>query len=62
MCFQTSNIDLIYKKAVQKAWLNGVNIKVVQIKWNEFGKGYFYSNNLPIQLFEFNGPYRLEDL
>ena len=60
--FQPSNIDLIYKKAVQKAWLNGVNIKVVQIKWNEFGKGYFYSNNLPIQLFEFNGPYRLEDL
>lgn len=60
--FQTSNIDLIYKKAVQKAWLNGVNIKVIQIKWNELGEGYFYSNNLPIRLFDFHGPYRLEDL
>lgn len=59
---QTSNIDLIYKKAVQKAWLNGVNIKVVQIKWNQYGEAYFYSNNLPIQLFEYNGPYRIDDI
>lgn len=59
---QTSNIDLIYKKAVQKAWLNGVNIKVIQIQWNEYGEAHFYSNILPINLFEYNGPYRLEDL
>ena len=59
---QTSNIDLIYKKAVQKAWLNGVKIKVIQIKWNEYGEAHFYSNTLPINLFEFQGPYRIEDL
>ena len=59
---QTSNIDLIYKKAVQKAWLSGVKIKVVQIKWNEYGEAHFYSNTLPINLFEFQGPYRIEDL
>ena len=59
---QTSNIDLIYKKAVQKAWLNGVNIKVIQIKWNSIGEAYFFSNNLSINLFEYTGPYRIEDL
>ena len=59
---QTSNIDLIYKKAVQKAWLNSVNIKVIQIKWNSIGEAYFYSNNLPINLFEYTGPYRLQDI
>lgn len=59
---QTSNIDLIYKKAVQKAWLNGVNIKVIQIQWNELGEAYFFSNNLPINLFNYSGPYRIEDL
>ena len=60
--FQPSNIDLIYKKAVQKAWLNGVNIKVIQIKWNEIGEGFFYSDSLPICLFEYNGPYRIQDI
>ena len=60
--FQPSNIDPIYKKAVAKAWLNGVNIKVVQIKWNDIGEGYFYSNTLPIHLFENYGPYRLSDI
>ena len=59
---QTSNIDQIYKKAVQKAWLNGVNIKVVQVKWNENGEAYFFSNNLPIVLFEYYGPYKITDL
>jgi DNA-binding sugar fermentation-stimulating protein len=60
--FQTSNIDLIYKKAVQKAWLNGVQIKVLQIKWNEEGEAYLHSNSLPIHLFDYYGPYILEDL
>ena len=60
--FQTSNIDLIYKKAVQKAWLNGVQIKVLQIKWNEEGKAYLHSNSLPIHLFDYYGPYTFEDL
>ena len=59
---QTSNIDLIYKKAVQKAWLNGVKIRVIQIQWNKYGEAFFYSNILPINLFEYNGPYRIDDL
>ena len=48
--FQTSNLDQIYKDAVKKAYDNGVEIKVIQIKWNELGTGYFYSNNLRINL------------
>ena len=50
-CFQTSNIDPIYKEAVSKASKNGVNITVLQVNWNkEHGKAYFYSNKLPIFL------------
>lgn len=50
-CFQTSNIDPIYKEAVSKASKNGVNIIVLQVNWNkEHGKAYFYSNKLPIYL------------
>ena len=60
--FQTSNIDLIYKKAVQKAWYNGVQIKVLQIKWNEEGEAFLHSTSLPIHLFDYYGPYILEDL
>lgn len=59
--FQPSNIDPIYKKAVQKAWLNGVEIKVIQVKWNINGICEFIRNNLPINLFEECGPYREED-
>jgi len=60
--FQPSNLDMIYKKAVQKAWLNGVKIKVIQIKWNEKGEALLYSNFLPIHIFDYHGPYRIEDL
>lgn len=48
--FQTSNIDLIYKEAVYKAWKNGVEIKTVQVEWNKNGECYFVRNNLPISL------------
>ena len=61
-CFQPSNLDLIYKKAVQKAWINGVQIKCVVVQWNSEGKGVLFKNDLPIQLFEFNGPFVIEDL
>ena len=50
--FQPSNIDPIYKKAVQDAWKNGVEIKVLQVKWTKDGKCYFVRNDLPIYLFE----------
>jgi DNA-binding sugar fermentation-stimulating protein len=36
--FQPSNLDLIYKKAIQKAWLNGVQIKCIAIQWDIDGK------------------------
>lgn len=48
--FQTSNIDLIYKEAVYKAWQNGVEIKTVQVEWRENGECFFIKNNLPISL------------
>ena len=57
--FQPSNIDLTYKAAVQKAWLNGVEIKTIVAKWTPQGKCYFVRNDLPICLFEEEGP-RLE--
>ena len=55
--FQPSNIDLTYKAAVQKAWLNGVEIKTLVAKWTTDGKCYFVRNDLPICLFEEEGPY-----
>ena len=58
--FQPSNIDLTYKAAVQKAWLNGVEIKTIVAKWTPQGKCYFVRNDLPICLFEEEGP-RLEE-
>ena len=50
--FQTSNIDKIYKDAVYKAWQNGVEIKTIQVEWNQQGECRFVRNNLPISLKE----------
>ena len=48
--FQPSNIDPLYKHAVKTAWKNGVEIKTVQVKWDETGKCVFVRNDLPINL------------
>ena len=48
--FQTSNIDLIYKKAVFDAHQNGVEIKTIQVEWTKQGTCHFVKNNLPIHL------------
>jgi len=58
-CFQPSNIDLTYKKAVQSAWLNGVEIRALQVEWNKKGTCNFVRNNLPIHLFDTCGPYQI---
>jgi sugar fermentation stimulation protein A len=50
--FQPSNIDLTYKKAVQSAERNGVEIKTIQVEWSADGKCKFVRNNLPIHLFD----------
>lgn len=50
--FQTSNIDKIYKDAVYKAWQNGVEIKTIQVEWNQQGECRFVRNDLPISLKE----------
>ena len=58
--FQPSNIDLTYRKAVQQAWLNGVEIKTIQVGWNEYGNCRFIRNDLPINLFDSYGPFLKE--
>lgn len=60
-CFQPSNKDLIYKKAVQDAWKSGVEIKTVQVCWNKKGECYFMRNNMPIYLFDIEGPQSMDD-
>lgn len=54
-CFQPSNIDLQYKKAVIDAWLNGVEIYAIQIKWHINGT-YEFIKLLPVRLFDYEGP------
>lgn len=54
--FQPSLIDPIYRKAVQKAWINGVEIFTLQVSWSVDGVASFYSSKLPICLFETYGP------
>jgi len=54
--FQPSVIDPTYRKAVQKAWVHGVEIKTIQVKWSSEGKCYFVRNDLPITLFDQCGP------
>lgn len=51
--FQTSNIDIIYKKAVLDAYNKGVEIKTLVVEWNEKGECFFVKNDLPIKLDEF---------
>ena len=53
--FQPSNIDLTYKRAVQHAWKNGVEIYALQMVWDENGICN-YKKNLPVVLFEEYGP------
>jgi len=48
--FQTSNIDLIYKNAVYDAYVDGVEIKTIQVEWNKLGHCHFVRNDLPISL------------
>lgn len=50
--FQPSNIDPLYRLAVKTAWKNGVEIKTVQVKWDETGKCVFVRNDLPINLLD----------
>ena len=58
--FQPSNIDLTYRKAVQQAWLNGVEIKTIQVGWNNKGLCQFIRNDLPVNLFDSCGPFLKE--
>jgi len=58
--FQPSKIDPIYRAAVQKAWLNGVEIITVSIHWTKDGCAYVHRNDLPICLFDEYGPVPLE--
>ena len=57
--FQPSLIDPIYRKAVQKAWINGVEIFTLQVSWSVDGVASFYSSKLPVCLFETYGPRQL---
>ena len=58
--FQPSKIDPIYRAAVQKAWLNGVEIIALSIQWTKEGCAYVHRNDLPICLFDEYGPIPLE--
>ena len=58
--FQPSKIDPIYRAAVQKAWLNGVEIIALSIQWTKDGCAYVHRNDLPICLFDEYGPVPLE--
>jgi len=60
--FQPSNIDKIYKRAVQKAYINGVEIKVIQVEWNKLGEATYIETPLPIVLFDTAGPRNLSHL
>lgn len=55
--FQPSNIDLTYKEAVQKAYKNGVEIRVLQVEWDKYGRAYYVNKPLPIVLFNEYGTY-----
>ena len=39
--FQASNIDPIYKNALNEAYQNGVEVIPIQISWNYDGSCYF---------------------
>lgn len=50
--FQPSRDDGIYLNALRKAWLEGVEIKTLQVKWDNLGCCSYVSNSLPIILFD----------
>lgn len=50
--FQPSRLDPIYLEALRKAWQEGVEIKCLQVEWNTEGICTFYSNTLPIMLYD----------
>lgn len=50
--FQPSRRDPIYLNALQNAWQSGVEIKCLQVKWNENGCCNYYTNDLPIMLYD----------
>ena len=58
--FQPSNVDLTYKIAVQEAWMNGVEIKTIQVEWTKEGECRYIRNDLPIHLFDACGPQQNE--
>jgi DNA-binding sugar fermentation-stimulating protein len=57
MQFQPSNIDPTYKHAVRNAWLNGVEIRAIQVVWNDCGECVLKNNKLPVVLFDTYGPF-----
>lgn len=60
--FQPSNLDIIYKEAVQRAYINGVEIRVLQVEWSKHGQATYIEKQLPIVLFETEGPHQLLDI
>lgn len=56
--FQPSLIDPIYREAVQKAWCNGVEINTLQVSWNTNGTCTYLRNDLPVHLFDTEGPHQ----
>lgn len=60
--FEPSKLDSIYKEAVQKAYINGVEIFTLQVHWkydahSQVAEAHHYSSCLPIQLFDECGPF-----
>lgn len=47
-CFQASVIDPQYRRAIQHAIAEGVEIFAMVIKWTEEGNAYFVTDKLPI--------------
>lgn len=50
--FQPSRRDPVYLEALRDAWQRGVEIKCLQVQWDNTGKCRYYSNNLPIMLYD----------
>jgi DNA-binding sugar fermentation-stimulating protein len=50
--FQPSRDDPIYLDAIREAWLAGVEIKTLNVSWNEKGECIFISNTLPVLLYD----------
>ena len=54
--FQPSHIDEVYRKAVQDAWISGVEIMALMVRWERDGTCRLVNNSVPIKLFEEIGP------